>query len=214
MIGLYSGRKCEFKWETSLEELGIELANPIQSQTTMDHVLTAGGHVDLKFSATAGANATASLKFNKQRSFASQGYEMVHSTLPIGEVERRILNAIESDQVSWNPKWLVISELWEARAFTTLISARGQSESVISTAVPIQTNAFNIADINLRLNVSMSKNMSFQEIAKEDVRPYFQIHKVRFATSRDGKPLGLNKYGRKTNKANKSLHPTAGSVPS
>lgn len=176
-IGHFHGRKAKFEWRTSLKELGIDISE-VAPQAFMSELYTSHDSVSSEFHAASGDNPSkAEFNFAKTSSVASQGFEMGHQQLPIDRLKNEIIKSINKG-VEWDYTWVVITELWLASGFTTLISSSKNSSSVIAANKVSDTKVFNIADINLGLQVTRSKFMAYQGVAEQNVRPYFQIHRL------------------------------------
>lgn len=176
-VGYYRGRTAVFDWETHLDDLGIEYKTT-PAQQFMSELYTSQGAVSVKFNTDDGhGNSKASFDFKRKRSVATQGFEMGYLTLDISKLKDAILEKMKNG-LRWDYDWVIISELWAANGFTTLISNSSESSSEISTNLKIADPAFNVADPSLSLQITKSTKMSYQGIAEREVQPYFTIHRL------------------------------------
>ncbi len=175
-IGYYCGRKATFSWETDLINLGIQLNDPPE-QILIPEIYTSGGAVSYSFEINAlNGFPKAKFEFFKKRSVAAQGYKIGHQCIDISKLNSQLLQLILNGH-KWDYDWVIITEIWNADGFTTLISKSSESYAEI-TADPINSNTFNIADFNLRPKVSFSRKIGYQCVGAIKVKPYFQIHRL------------------------------------
>lgn len=176
-IGYYHGRQAKFEWTTTLADLNIS-ATSVAPQAMMSELFTSKNAVSTEFhSATAKNPSHARFTFIKSSSVVTQGFEMGHQQLPVERLKKEIIDKIRRKEIEWDYDWVIITELWLASGFTTLISSSNKGSSVIS-ANNSQGQIFNIADFNLGLQVTKSKFMAYQGVAERNVRPYFQVHRL------------------------------------
>lgn len=176
-IGTYFGRKATFSWETDLQSLGIAMTvtNP---QQVMSELYTTEDAVTLSFGFdTETGVSKAKFDFSKKRAVATQGHDVGYQVIDIRKLRTDLLSKIDSG-LQWDYNWVIITEVWVANGFTVLISNSTESYTEISTKPEVKMNAFNIADFNLGLKVTGSRKMGYQGVAKENVQPYFQIHRL------------------------------------
>ena len=190
-VGYYHGRKARFSWETDLDALGIPTSNP-NTQQLMSELYFSEDSVSFGFEADAAAGMSkANFDFFRKRSVATQGYEVGYQILDIKSLKSQILNRI-SEGLSWDYDWVIITEVWTASGFTTLISNSTESHTEISANSLVTGGAFNVADFNLGLKVTKSSRMGYQGVAEKNVQPYFQIH--RLTKDKTFKLYGQNTY--------------------
>lgn len=195
-IGFYNGRQAEFSWVTSLSALGITIA-PSPSQSLIDEMYTTMGAVNLKFEAAAsGSHHQAGFTFSKPLAVATQGYKTSYAVLPLGPLEQAVVTAIRSRKASWNMDWVIVTELWQAEAFTTLISGAKESSAHIATNGAVPGGVFNIADITVGVKLAKSEAMGYNGVAEKGVNPFFQIHRLVHEKKNDR--YYLKRYGRNT----------------
>jgi len=189
-IGYYVGRKATFVWETDLSKLGITIANS-SAQQLMSELYTSENSVSISFDVDSSTGfSKAVFDFSKKRSVATQGHDVGYQVLDLDNLKTQLLNKISKGLV-WDYNWVIITEVWIASGFTTLISNSSGSHSEISASTRISNTAFNVADFNLGLKVTQSRKMGYQGVAEKNVQPYFQIHRL----TKDNK---LKRYGLKT----------------
>lgn len=193
-IAIYSGRRAEFDFVTSIHQLGIAV-RPNASQGIMAELYTTMQAVNLKFGPASSdvTKSSAQFTFRRAASVATQGFQMSHVTLPIDRLRSAIDDATAGG-VMWDPDWLVVTEIWHAEAFTTLIASSKASEAEVAAKVEVPGHAFNIADVNLGLHVARSAEMTYQAVCDTAVHPFFQVHKRIFDSGR--KSHYLKVYGR------------------
>ena len=120
-IGYYIGRKAIFEWVTDLNTLGIPITIPNQQQL-MSELYTSEDAVSISFEVDSVTGYSKALfDFSKKRSIATQGYDVGYQSLNIQDLKLSILDKIDNGLV-WDFDWVIITEIWTANGFTTLIS--------------------------------------------------------------------------------------------
>jgi hypothetical protein len=189
-IGYYDGRKACFHWETDLKFLGIQVPESAPDQL-MSELYTSNDSVSVEFNTDqATGQSEAFLGFSKKYSVVTQGYGMAYKSIELGQLKDRLLQEIGRG-MKWDYDYVIITELWTAEGFTTLISNAKSGSSKVSAGSLLRQKPFNIADFNLDLKVCGCNGMAYQGIAEKNVQPYFQIHRLT-------KDNQLKRYGRDT----------------
>lgn len=178
LIGFYHGRNADFQWVTSLEELGISFKTR-SSESSMNELYTSMDSVSVKFEASEKMSSSkAKFKFGKKNKIALQGHKMFHQQIEISDLNKSLIEKI-NEGLKWNYKWIILSEIWVADGFTTLISGSQNGICEISTLKNTDKgDVFNIANVTLGLNLSNFSNMAYQGVAEQNVKPYLQILKL------------------------------------
>lgn len=180
-IGFYDNRKTRFQWRTNLERLGINtqpktFTSPIPC---IDEIYTTFDAVECNFSLGVNSLGNAEFEFSKNYSIATQANDMSVFGYEIQELESDILQAINTNNLDWDKKWVVVTQIFNAPCFSLLVSGSRGSKASLSTSVPIKTAGFNIADSNLGIVTNGSRKMAYQSVAKTNVTPFFRIYKLK-----------------------------------
>lgn len=193
-IGYYDNRKARFQWRTTLGNLNINTTPKVfkDSFPCVDEIYTTGNAVNCTFSLGVNQYGNADFKFSKSYSIATQATGMTISGYDIVELERDILEAIEQNNLEWDEKWVVVTQIFQAPSYSLLISGNGNSEASLSTSIPISTTGFNIADSALGIVVARLNKMAYQSVAKTNVTPFFKIHKLKGWSKLRLEPYGIN----------------------
>ena len=192
-VGTYHGRRADFSWHTSLQDLGIKIS-PSSGSSLKAELYTTGRTVRVQFNCGPEiVPATAEFSFDKKLAIATQGYRTTYKELSLHSLKRLLLPKIKREEIEWDFRWVILTELWESEAFTTLIAGSQGSEARISADRSIEGAAFNVANLEIGVKLSGSSRMTYQGVADQDVTPFFQIHKVAYHKPTDD--LYFKRYG-------------------
>ncbi|MEM9921156.1 MAG: hypothetical protein AAF990_23845 [Bacteroidota bacterium] len=175
-VGYYNGRKAQFDWRTSLNDLKINFERNEVGGAASD-MYTSRGSVQHSFNANLSDGSSANFKFSKKNLVATQGYDVSHQTIKIDQLENELRSKIANKEIEWNYDWVILSQIWHTVGFTLLISRSNDASIEIVAGNNFMGDVFNIADVNLGLEHRASKNMSHQVVAKRNPNPFFQIHR-------------------------------------
>jgi hypothetical protein len=195
-IGYWDGRNAEFDWRTSLSNLNVSVGT-LTSPSPVEECYTSKNNVQLSFKIESSGAATAHFNFTRRMSLACQGYQMNISSLDLGDLLLKLRDTVGRNKALWDWDWLIVTELWTGKAFTTLISGDGASEVAISASSPPPPpgSPFNVANPSFGLGVSRSKGMAYKVVAEQrpgsEISPFFHVHKL---VDHPQKGLGLKKY--------------------
>jgi len=195
-IGYFDSRKLVFDWRTQLSSISIK-TKPIaikEKPSYIDEIYTSDDAVDYEFTFDEKKLGKALFSFSKSYSLAIQAIDMTTEWYEIEELENDILNGIAAGKVKWDEDWIVVTQVFRAPSFSMLVASGKKSEVEISTSIPVQKTAFNIADPKLGLLVTRSKRMAYHIVARQNVTPFFRIH--QFKGSWKETRLQLKPYGR------------------
>jgi len=93
----------------------------------------------------------------------------------------------------WNPEWVVVSSIIQASAVTIFMSSSSEAVAEIQANASVETPQFNLADIGAKLAFSRNKDLEIQELAKDNVKPFFYLSCLKGIRSE--KPV-FRKYGK------------------
>jgi hypothetical protein len=190
-VGLFHSRHKEFEWISSLKEMNINIEPVVQG--AFDEMYATQAAVSCNFRAGA-SKLFADFSFCRRNSIAAQGYNMKYLTLPIGQLEKIILQKIANKEIEWNYQWVILSEAFSASGFSMIMSGGNDSYVSLSANSNDKSGSFNIADVELGIEASSYKNIAFQSICKKGASPYFYIHKLVY---NNGKPY-LRRYANRS----------------
>ncbi len=178
-IGCFHGKTASFDWQTDLGRLGISCRENEIRPLTQEEMYMSEDSVSFRFSANTGGEITkVNFDFKKSRSIVTQGFRMGLKQLDVVDLREKLVEGITKHNLKWDYNWVIISEIWQAEGFTTLISGPRKSSSELSASSKDISSSFNIADVNLGVELTAAENMAYQAVAKQDVQPYFQIHRL------------------------------------
>jgi hypothetical protein len=190
-IGIYRGRAATFEWRTSLVSLGVDLT-PHPATNQINELYSTKNAVQLRFVANSAGQGEASFGFRRAGAVATQTHGLQFSSLPLDLLEAALLTAINSGQLRWNKRWLVVTGLFQAASFTALISSSRRASASITATAPGAPIVFNIADPAIGLRLSHFDQIAYQAVAERDLQPYFCVHRLAFPLN--GHPR-LKPYG-------------------
>jgi hypothetical protein len=194
-IGHFYSRSQNFEWVTSLAELAIAL-DPIASPATVDELYTTQSAVSYQFHGEESL-VRADFSFTRQNAIVTQGYEMRFQRLPLKQLEDLLVDQIQNQKLEWNFNWVIVTEIFQATGFSLLMSGSRRSSVSFAAQIPNGLPYFNIANINLGLETTQSSQMSFSSVCRQNVTPYFYVHKLLY---NDGR-LCLERYAQQQPKA-------------
>ena len=193
-IGSFDSQSVKFDWITSLKSLKIE-TEPVPMSDfppVVNMLYTTQGAVSYKFGLDEEKIGSVNFKFNKDYSLVAQSVDMTSQGFEIGQLENDILDYIRAEK-RWDHKWVIVTQVFTSTSFSLLIASSRNSEATICTQIPIKASGFNIANPNLNLVVTSAKWMAYSELAKQNVTPFFRLHKLR--GDWNNKELSLKPYG-------------------
>lgn len=194
-IGFFDSRRAKFNWRTSLKTLKIK-TEPVPMSDfppVIDELYTTEGAVSYEFGLDEKNIGSVNFKFSKAYSLAAQSIAMVSQGFEIDKLEEDILDYIRAGK-EWQRKWVVVTQVFTSPSFSLLIASGKKSEVKIGTKVPVEASGFNIADPKLNLVVTKAKWMAYRTLAKQNVTPFFKLHKLK--GDWNNKKLNLEPYGR------------------
>lgn len=193
MIGYYDGWEKNFEWRTSLSQLGISV-QPAGTQGVLDEMYATEAAVSTKFEIEQSSNKpVASFAFSKRHSVVAQCHDSGHTSLPINQLQKLLIDKVTSGEIQWDKNWVILTELFRAKGFSTLISGSSKSSSSLSVGIPRTNPVFNIADPTLKIGVRSSEFMAYQAVCNQNTTPYFYVHKLTFPLL-GNVPSGLRRY--------------------
>jgi len=194
-IGFYDSRKALFDWRTNLSSLGITISpkKNIDLPPIIDEVYTSEDSVKYEFSLEEGNLGKVFFSFSKKNSIVTQANEMRAQGYEISKLENLLLE-YRKNGGKWDEDWIVVTQTFNSPSFSLLISSGKNSHVEISTQVPIAKNVFNIADPKLDLAITKSHKLAFSSLAKQNVTPFFRVHK--FSSTNSKSKTHLFPYGR------------------
>jgi hypothetical protein len=195
-IGFFNSRRAVFNWRTSLKTLGINFTPKSMGDLPpiINEVYTSDDAVDYEFSLDANNFGKATFKFDKSYSLATQSIDLTSKGYEIDKLQNDILRAIQGG-TKWEQDWVLVTQVFTSPSFSLLIASGRTSEADITTQVPISATGFNIADPSLNLTLTRSKRMAYRSLGRQDVTPFFRVHKFKGDWS-NLRSLRLEPYGR------------------
>ncbi|AQT67904.1 hypothetical protein STSP2_01056 [Anaerohalosphaera lusitana] len=195
-VGFFDNRRAFFNWKTSLDRLNLFISEEPRDDKfpICDELYTSYGGVETQFRVTEEKFGTADFLFRKKYAVAAQAIGTESKALDIDSLEQQIVKGINNGSLKWNKKWVVVTEVFVASAFSLLVGSSSGGMASVRTNIPITQLGFNIADPNLSLSISGAKQMGKQIIARRNVVPFFRVHRV-CGNWKSGK-LSLEPYGR------------------
>ncbi len=188
--GFYRGKNVRFDWQGNVENFGIRLSNTIGNMPIAESYRSGKG-VDVSFDVNADTPASATLTFRKKHAVAFESHGGTIDTLEVDRLHEEILNAIRDGRVTWNPEWVVVTQIYRTASFSSFVSgSRDASVRVIASGAPQQTT-FGLADPNAKLSLGASSGMTSATVAEQNALPYFVVSKLKGR----GMETRLERYG-------------------
>lgn len=189
--GTYEGRSCRFHWEGNIGQLGISCSSGGFQHEIAETYATAGAvHIQGRLGLTGGLPSV-DVTFRRARALTFRGSKIGFDQVQLKALAADFNKAIR-DGLAWDRKKVIVTSLWQAGGFTSLVSGGAKAGVQIEASAPGAPVDFNFADPSLGLNVSMAKDMSYCSVGEAGVRPYFSVHKLREESPGS---WGLYRYG-------------------
>jgi hypothetical protein len=178
-VGTFDGSRCEFSWITTLDVLAVSAPDPIveDASTRVDRLFCSGDSTDVDFNVDENAFGTASFGFSGVGSAASQTFGSTSRKLDIYRLEIA-LNEKLGQGMNWNRHWVVVTQVFPAKAFSVLSARSSRAAATLRTRVPVTGSTFNIADPALGITCNRSHG-DVRHATAVDVTPYFKVCKLK-----------------------------------
>lgn len=180
-IGFYNSREAKFDWRLNIKKLNISIS-PKQYDKQIpiaDELYTSSNAVNFEFVLDEQNLGCAKFNFSKSYSLVTQAIDLTKERYEVFELEQLLLEKIKSNMINWNPKWVIITELYKSPSFSLIVSKSKEGYAEIKTNKKLNQSSFNIADPSLELTLSKSKKIAYQIIGKQNVTPFFNLHKFK-----------------------------------
>jgi hypothetical protein len=177
-------RRDSFEPITTLKDLGIEFS--ITTATDKINLEYASfGCVETSFSAgeegipgTPAVDASVNLVFSKENAVVFAAAQCLPKRIAnqrtLGEA---VLQFHEADR--WNPRWVVVTELLDAKATTILISGQAHAEMSLSAKSSLGGSLISLADADAGVSVKSARGVGLKIVAARGLRPLFRAYGVR-----------------------------------
>lgn len=173
---------------TSLEKLGIEAV--VKTKTSEDSLsYTSEGSVafttklsgQMPPDVSAGlaeADAGIVVELNKENAivFKIKGFD-THQIENLAEVEEAVLKLYGTN--AWKGKYVIITEVIEARSATILISNSSNAKLELKANAKVQADKIDIADAALELTPVRKSGLSTEIIAEGGITPLYKIMGIK-----------------------------------
>ena len=195
-IGIYNGRRANFNWRTNLSRFDISISPQRFNDLPpiIDEIYTSDDAVNYEFKVDDQKLGVASFSFSKSYSLASQAIDLITEGYEIRELEQLLLDKIRSREIEWEREWSIVTQVFKAASFSLLIASGKDGVAEIKTQKELASQFFNIADPNLDLVLTKSKKLAYRIIGKQNIIPFFRIHKFKGDWTKLN--LKLEPYGR------------------
>ncbi|WP_452222140.1 hypothetical protein [Lacinutrix salivirga] len=184
-VGILRGK--EFIRQGNLTEEGIDF-DILKDETKVDLSHSSKGAVSITFKASGTAPAVGStlskakagisVSFSKENSILMKAKGTLnHSIKDQRKLARTIMKLYEEGK--WNKDLLVITELVVADSATILIANSKESKIELSAGADVSLAKLDIANGEIELGTTISKDLHTEIVAKEGITPLFRLSKVQ-----------------------------------
>ena len=135
----------------------------------------------------------ATFAYSKRHAVVAQCHDSGHTSLPINQLQKLLVEGVTAGQIQWAKNWVILTEPFRAKGFSTLISGSSKSSSSPSVGAEQTDPVFNIADLTLNIGVRSSEFMAYQAVCDQNTTPYFYVHKLTYPFI-SKVPYGLRRY--------------------
>jgi hypothetical protein len=179
--GTYDGKRCRFRWEGNLSQFGIDCQSSGFQHEIAETYATAGAvQIQGRLGLDDGPPFV-DVTFRRARALAFRGARIGFDQAQLKALTADLVRAIQGG-LAWDRKKVIVTSLWQAGGFTSLVSGGSRAGVQIEASAAGATTDFNFADPALGLNVTLQKDMSYCAVGEAGVRPYFAVHKLREQT--------------------------------
>lgn len=191
-IIVWDGWNAEFNVVTRLKDLGIN--HRIQTSSVRSTKLfNSGSGVKMSFKATGRTgNPTMEFQYKGASRYSLQAFDTKVESIDEVDLAAHITKTLSSSNFSWDKKWIVVTTVWNAIAYTQLVAGAKDAEADICANPGTVNSAFNIADISVGANLGYGNELSSQEVAGSGACPFFIGMKYR---QQQGKIPHMVRYG-------------------
>jgi len=180
-IGFYNSREAKFYWRRNIKELQVPISPKQYDEQipTANELYTSSNAVNFEFVLDEHNIGYAKFNFSKSYSLVSQAIGLTTERYEVFELEQLLLEKIKSKIINWNPKWIIITQLYKSPSFSLIISKSKEGYAEIKTNEKLNQSFFNIADPSLKLTLSKSKKIAYQIIGEKNITPFFNVHRFK-----------------------------------
>lgn len=182
-VGVMSGRT--FQRVTSLGDLGITFQVRKGSQPIdLSHSSEGKVSIDLSGSGAAEggparANAGASVVFGSKGSFVFQATGCVeHSIEDQAKLGRDVIAKYKSGE-DWDPDWVVINTVVEAKCATVLVSSSSEGKVELTAKGALPPNGLALANADAGLHLSSIQGDVLHFVAQRGLTPLFRVSRIK-----------------------------------
>jgi hypothetical protein len=164
---------------TSLKSLGVKFKTE-QSKTAADNIISSAESVDVSFGMYSRGNLpTMKIKMRSPSCFLMQTYKSKLKSIDVEHLASELEKLESQGKIQWNKRWIVVTDIWEAEAYTRLVAGGCDARAGICAMPGNISNGFNIADTSLKVTLGYEKSLASQEIASSGAIPYIIGRKYR-----------------------------------
>jgi hypothetical protein len=182
-VGAMSGGK--FQRVTSLGDLGITFQVRKGSQPIdLSHSSEEGVSINLSGNAAADAgpaeaNAGVAVVFGSKGSFVFQATGCVeHSIEDQAKLGRDVIAKFKSGG-DWDPDWVVINTVVEAKCATVLVSSSSEGKVELTAKGNLPPNGLALANADAGLHLSSLQGDVLHFVAQQGLTPMFRVSRIK-----------------------------------
>lgn len=178
-IFLWDGKKAEFDIVERCSNIGLK---PIiqTSDIKSSQLFNSRSGVNFGFSAkTAATPPTMEFRYKGASRFSMQAYETKVESVDYLNLATQVAQATSSNGLLWNDKWIVVTDVWKADAFTQIVAGGKSARAGVSANSQTVSAPFNIADFSIGVSLSYGSDLTSQQVAQSGAVPFFIGRKYR-----------------------------------
>lgn len=173
-VGIYDKKRKDFTWETTLEDLGVDIPGHAPREGN-DQIFSSAQDTSIAFQAKAGVG-TAEFEFHSSDAVVAQMTHQEIMQLDEKDLYTGLVKSVERGEIEWNFDWRVVTVLFSCDAATILVNYGRSGTISLGTRLLIGGGEFNIADPALHISAGIKKGMIWNSLAKQMQNPWFGVH--------------------------------------
>lgn len=194
-IILWKGRTAEFDIITNLTNLHIEHRINERNEN-IDSLYLSNSGVITKFNASDGVTpASVHMKYRSSCCYTIQTHSTTIEYINPIQLATEITNTINTKNIEWDKKWIVITSSWKSKNYTQIVSGGKKAEAKITANPQINLQEiFNIANPDIGIGLEYSNNIATRHLATNPSAPPVFMG-MKYRSDRKGIPF-MARYGK------------------
>lgn len=176
--GTYDGKRCSFEWLGNLSDLGIAVPSAghqtemVESYNTTDAVAIQGRL------ALDDSKPMVDIQFSKRSAITLKAFDIGYDSVQLSSLGDALAKKVR-EGLRWDRSYVIITKLWSSVGFTQIVAGGNKARIEIKATAPDAALGFNFSNPSLGLIAHGESGISYSQIGRSGVKPYFVVHKLR-----------------------------------